>query len=399
VTFFHVTDRNITLHDSKPNLVEELPNGTYGLRYSPETGVYLEVIEPFDMPEKLYGDIAERAERIKSTYADRPNVTGVLLCGEKGSGKTLLGKKVALDLLAEGQPIIVVNMAMAGDMFGTFLQRLKKPVTLFFDEFEKIYPPKSQEGLLTLLDGVYPFKGLAILTSNSSENMADALKNRPGRIFYSLTYDGLDYQFAEEYAAEKLKDKSKLEEVMRLVTLATINFDQLKALIEEMNRYNEGAVSAVQMLNIDVSAAAGSLSILNVIDKYGDEIPLKDLKKTSLYMGYGDQRIYYAKPNHAGVTVADFLKADTESDNPRYMWRYYMTQWPQLTEYNALENRNAVLPFIPGDFEVDLDGDEENDEGVKTTVKAGKNNTLIVNDKDGHKLILKRVKISYRKTF
>jgi hypothetical protein len=68
VTFFHVTDRNITLHDSKPNLVEELPNGTYGLRFSPETGVYLEVIEPFDMPEKLYGDISERAER--------PNVTG-----------------------------------------------------------------------------------------------------------------------------------------------------------------------------------------------------------------------------------------------------------------------------------------------------------------------------------
>ena len=182
----------INLEDNLPEIHDELPVATYALKSDPTGKLYLEQIEDFAMPGKLFGSIGKTADRIVNTYGDRTGVTGMLLTGEKGSGKTLLGKKVALDLKEQGQPIIVVNIPISGDSFGIFLQKLGKPVTLFFDEFEKVYNhPEYQNGLLTILDGVYPIKMLAILTSNDSTKMISPLIDRPGRVYYKIDYKGL----------------------------------------------------------------------------------------------------------------------------------------------------------------------------------------------------------------
>jgi len=76
------------------------------------------------------------------------------------------------------------------------------------------------------------------------------MRNRPGRIYYSLDYTGLSMEFIEEYCDDNLKSPQHKDSVCKIASLfSAFNFDMLKALIEEMNRYGETAQEAMRMLN------------------------------------------------------------------------------------------------------------------------------------------------------
>lgn len=266
MTKFAVNGSVVTIVDHPPVIEQTLPTKVYALKASMEIGLFLEEIEEFSIPDRLFGTVGETSERVIQTFNERPGVTGILLTGEKGSGKTLLGKKVAMDLMkTQDMPVIVVNIPVSGDDFGIFLQKLGRPVTLFFDEFEKIYGREEfQNGMLTILDGVYPVKMMAILTANDSKKMIGPLIDRPGRIYYKIDYRGLEYQFIMEYAQEKLKNKEHLKELGRLALMANLNFDQLQALIEEMNRYDEPVKEAVQLLNINLGGENKTMRVVRM---------------------------------------------------------------------------------------------------------------------------------------
>jgi hypothetical protein len=230
----------------------ELPPGTYALKYDPQTGFYYEVIDNFEMPEKVYGDLTRYRDRIVSTFLDRPAATGVMLAGEKGSGKTLLAKSLATHMREEfGFPTIVLNAPWSGDAFNTLVQEMEQPAIFIFDEFEKVYAEEAQQQqILTLLDGVFPTKKLFVITTNDKWRIDRHMRNRPGRIFYMLDYAGLDKEFIREYAMDNLLDQSKVDSVVLVAGLfSQFNFDMLKALVEEMNRYDESAQDAMRMLN------------------------------------------------------------------------------------------------------------------------------------------------------
>jgi hypothetical protein len=77
------------------------------------------------------------------------------------------------------------------------------------------------------------------------------MHNRPGRIFYSLDYKGLDQDFILEYCEDELNDKTQADTICRVAqTFSSFNFDMLKAMVEEMNRYNEPAQEVIKMLNV-----------------------------------------------------------------------------------------------------------------------------------------------------
>lgn len=100
------------------------------------------------------------------------------------------------------------------------------------------------------MDGVFPSKKLFILTVNDQYKVNSHMRNRPGRIFYMIEYKGLDAGFIREYCQDNLGDKSYIEQVCRLTLLFdSFNFDMLKALVEEMNRYKESPNQAMEMLN------------------------------------------------------------------------------------------------------------------------------------------------------
>jgi len=233
------------------DLHDRLPVGTYTVKFDKQSGCfYLEGIEGFEVKGKIYGDTKRNAQRILNTFGDRTASTGVMLTGEKGSGKTLLAKMLSLDAQAQGMPTIVINEPWCGEGFNAFMQMIEQPTVILFDEFEKVYDKEDQEKMLTLLDGVYPSKKLFVLTCNDKWRVDSHMRNRPGRIFYSLDFKGLEQDFIIEYCEDNLKNKEHIPAVCKIASMFDqFNFDMLKALIEEMNRYNESAQESMKMLN------------------------------------------------------------------------------------------------------------------------------------------------------
>ena len=232
------------------DLYESLPAATYVVKFNPMTGFYLEIIENFDIPNKIYGSTIKDATRILNTYNDRGNSTGVLLAGEKGSGKTLLSKVISDTALKSGIPTIVINTPHCGEAFNTFIQDIDQPCIVLFDEFEKVYDNDSQELVLTLLDGVFSSKKLFILTCNDKWKIDTHMRNRPGRIFYMLDFEGISMEFIKEYCDDRLNNKSYTEQVIRISSMfKQMNFDMLQCIIEESNRYDESPIHSMRMLN------------------------------------------------------------------------------------------------------------------------------------------------------
>jgi len=237
-----------------------LPPGNYVIKLDPRENFYFEQIDSFTSSGKIYGKTLGQVERIMRTYEDRPVSTGVLLTGEKGSGKTMLAKLLSIEAAALGMPTIVVNFAWSGDKFNSLIQGIEQPCVILFDEFEKVYDHDEQKQVLTLLDGVFPSKKLFVLTCNDVYRVDGHMQNRPGRIFYLLNFKGLDAEFITEYCNDNLKNCEHINTICQIASLfAEFNFDMLKAMVEEMNRYNESPREVLEMLNAKPTTDGGGM--------------------------------------------------------------------------------------------------------------------------------------------
>ena len=250
------------------DIQERLPVGNYIVKQDQFGNFFLEGVDSFEIKGKVYGDALRHRDRIFNTFIDRTSSTGVMLTGEKGSGKTLLAKSLALKCADEGIPTILINQPWRGEAFNSLLQDISQPCMVLFDEFEKVYDSDEQEEMLTLLDGVFPSKKLFLITCNDKWRINQHMRNRPGRIFYMLDFKGLSGEFIREYCYDNLVDKS-LNTIDSVVTVGSLfsefNFDMLKALVEEMNRYGETAQEAMQMLNAKPEFDDGSLYKVTVM--------------------------------------------------------------------------------------------------------------------------------------
>lgn len=93
---------------------------------------------------KIYGDYINKVDKIFRRYhADNDN-TGVILSGDKGTGKTMLTCEIAARAQQEGMPVLICDTPYHG--LTDFIQSIDQDAMILFDEFEKTFPNRETQG-------------------------------------------------------------------------------------------------------------------------------------------------------------------------------------------------------------------------------------------------------------
>ena len=330
------------------DLYEALPAGNYVIKEDAFGNLFLQTIDNFEIKGKTYGDHTRNCDRILRTFHDRPNTTGVMLTGEKGSGKSLLAKQVSIQGAKLGMPTIVINAPWAGDKFNSFLQSIDQPTIILFDEFEKVYPSEAQEQILTLLDGVFPSKKLFMLTCNDKWRVDSHMRNRPGRIYYMLDFKGLTQDFIIEYCNDNLKATQHIDKICQIAGLfSEFNFDMLKALVEEMNRYNEDPQQALKMLNAkpEFDQGASKFSVELAIE--GVPLDKGDLNRTE-WKGNPLQSVIQINYKDYDDNSMGIESSDVDDEDP---WEWGDVKFsPQ--DLKKIDSQNGKFIFVDKDNNV-----------------------------------------------
>ena len=178
-----------------------------------------------------------------------------MLNGAKGTGKTVTAKVMANKL---GLPVILCEKPYPG--LSRFLAGIDHDCIFFFDEFEKNFRMKCDDGedcagedLLSIMDGVYNADHchIFLLTTNKLK-VNDNLISRPSRIRYLKSFgDVIDRKILEEFVEDNLLYKEFKEEIMDFVdSLSMATIDIVKSIVEEVNIHHCGVETFKNFFNV-----------------------------------------------------------------------------------------------------------------------------------------------------
>lgn len=272
--------------------IDNLPAGFYRLCFDKLQGYFLQIAAPLTLIPKAYGNAYKHQDRIMTTFNERKDIpTTIVLEGYKGTGKTLLAKKLCVDFVNNGGVCILQSDAYTGDGYKGFLQKISQQKIVFIDEFDKVYNETPLvNDMLTLLDGMYPMHTLFIMTMNADSRGSryEYFHNRPGRVYYNLKFGSITESAIREYAADNLINKPRVEEMIEYIgRFSMFNMDMLTVLTNEVNK-SEGT-------DISIREMGEFLNIKPTISY--DEVRLE---YKALYKGY----------DVTSLINYDYLKAD-----------------------------------------------------------------------------------------
>ena len=296
--------------------LDALPPQVYTVQHDPLSGYYLTVSsKDLTVPSKIYGRVALRAAKILETYRDRSRSTGVLLTGDKGTGKTLLMSILCNMVMRELElPIILIKQGHAGEQFNSFIENIGEAV-IVFDEFAKMYTRANryshhdeevggsshgQDALLSLFDGLDKTKRLILVSENDRYDISEFMLNRPSRIYYHYQYSKLDEDSIHGYCEDHEISDAVRKDIIDVSRKSSVfSFDMLQSIVEEHNRYRQPVSDIIDELNIEIRQSFGvSLKVLKVVSKIDhQERKLVDqdavISKPGTTHGYGDSRVVF----------------------------------------------------------------------------------------------------------
>lgn len=269
--FFKKAPKIYYLSQTKPTFEDSLKGGTYTISIDDKGEFFLTQIENFTLPSKIYGSNTIYAEKIFTHFKTTPKISGALLQGLKGSGKTLAAKEVCSLAYKEDIPVLVLNNSFAGTPFNNFIESITQPCIIFIDEFEKVYSYEDDlNSFLTFLDGVVTSHKLVLMTANTTNNL-EYLLNRPGRVYYNIEYGTISNEIVLEYLADNLTYKDRTDDIVSFVeSFNYFTIDMLTALVKEINRYNEDLETLQLLLNLKPDRDFMSASLLLKEIKFDD---------------------------------------------------------------------------------------------------------------------------------
>ncbi len=208
---------------------------------------WLEDIEDFKFPDKIYDVNDILRKYIKLSFDSYNKNLGTLLTGNKGQGKSLTAKLICSEMKL---PTIIINKPIPLSVgFVGFFNNIKQDYVLFVDEFEKLFSKgqaekdidahHGQEVFLSFMDGVLTnkHKVLFLLTTNDSVN--EFFINRPSRIKFLQEYDELPEELFNLITDDKLINKEFKEDLESNISLINLNIDLLLSIIEDINLFKK----------------------------------------------------------------------------------------------------------------------------------------------------------------
>ena len=219
-----------------------MPGKVYDLLFDNyEMYSYLKENGNLNMPKKIY-EIEEDTkfmDRVLLFHNSEYNNgnTGVLLAGDKGTGKSMLAKRIALK---SNLPIIIVDSSYPLWQITKFFKKVKTETCIIFDEIEKNPRTWPSEDLLTFLDGIQETgKKIVIMTCNKTEGLDENLFDRCSRIRYYRKYKANANEiFIKEMIEDKgLTPNQSLVDFIKRFTVKS--FDNINSFLDEYKLYLE----------------------------------------------------------------------------------------------------------------------------------------------------------------
>lgn len=174
------------------------------------------------------------------SYANSDRNFGVLLSGQKGIGKSLFVRLVAIEGIKKGLPVIIVSTAIPG--VADFISSIDQDCIVVFDEFEKTFAKQEdwnpQDEMLSLFDGIDGGHKLFIVTCNDLSQLSQYMLNRPGRFHYHFTMTPPSQDEVREYLTDKVLSQyqNAIEDVVNLSGVIDMPYDYLRAIAFELNQ-------------------------------------------------------------------------------------------------------------------------------------------------------------------
>lgn len=377
-----ISDRRVDIFPDKAiTIVDKLPLGNYKLCYNELAHqFYLEKIDLSLKTTIAYGQHVANRTRILNTFNKRQKNMGILLSGLKGTGKTFLVRDLSIELKKQNISSIIIDKRYDTSLMSEFLSRITESVFIIFDEFDKNYAnptdfnsdedeaTKDQNGLLTLLDGLFTNKMLFAFCCNNVQKINDYFIHRPSRIYYHIHFDELNSDVIKDYCNDKLNDKSFINDIILLrTTIRNFSFDVLKAIVEECNHYNESPLKAINYLNIKIDQSCSyHLKMIDML--VNEEIPFKN-----------------AYDDHYNFNLLEYLSGESTPsmilDSERIIYDYerlvdiHNKSLPKDKHYNVEDNEPIYTRIKFGDIQ-----------GVTSN-----NEIVFINEKIGVKFVLSRM--------
>lgn len=247
--FLRIGNR-VSFSKVKGNVKYQLENNVvYGACYDHyDEEVYLTIKKDFKTPKKLYiTDKDNRfVEKVLNTYRQEENKTvGVLLTGEKGSGKTVTTKLISTKA---NLPIISIDRSFGLSNLSKLIDELgDTSACILFDEIDKFDDCGANRYayLLSVLDGIDTTnKHLFIFTANQSDNVTEFIKDRCSRIRYWKKFNTLDKDFIKLIVEDKIKNEIKAESVTQYIIdhMRIPSIDNIVTYVDEIVKYPDDTI-------------------------------------------------------------------------------------------------------------------------------------------------------------
>ena len=345
-------------------------------------------------------DFLKNPERFNKMGAKIPR--GVLLCGQPGTGKTLIAKAIAGEanvpfISMSGSEFIEMFAGLGASRVRRLFEKARKvaPCIIFIDEIDAIGSRRNSSGgaesennqtlnqLLVEMDGFDTEETIIVLAATNRPEMLDKALLRPGRFDRRITIGLPDLRGREAILKIHAKEKKFAEDVnLKSIAEDTAGFTGA----DLANILNEAAIIATinehdAITNKDIEDAVKKVTV--GLEKQSRVISEKD-KKLTAYHEAGHAIVSSQLNTQKGVKEVSIIPRGVAGGYTMYKSdedKWYISKTEMLEKMVALMGGRAAEKIVLNDISTGASNDIEvaTDIAKNMITKYGMSETLRTN--------------------